>query len=204
MRILGFDARERWCPRERLWPAERAARFLLRDTEKPLSTDVMVWPSVFEDPQLDLLGMDDLSLGSAGASAPAFRGFVQDLWQDLDALERALTPVTAGRYDVIAVSVDGEWHPSTPPCVPADLDAQWLHLGFDVSDSWLLSGLSNCGYAQEEIDAMRAQWGPRLNAHHLFDDRLDASAFATLCGERVREHAPFHVYGLWRRQRGSA
>jgi hypothetical protein len=70
-------------------------------------------------------------------------------------------------------------------------------LGFDVSDGSLLSGLSNCGYSKRDIPALRMRWAPYLNAHHLFDDLKQAYEFRDQSNQRVLEHAPFFVYGLW-------
>jgi hypothetical protein len=197
--LLGYDCRERWCPRERLWPPGRTEGFLLRtDVEKPLSTDVFVWPSVFEDQQLGLLELDDLDLGPAGLHTPAWRGWVQDLWQDLATLRAAAAPRLERGFDVIAVTSSAPWHFDVPECVPATLGDQWSLLGFDVVDGWLLSGLTNCGYLRDEIEAQRSRWAPHLNAHHLFDDEAQASEFAKLADLRVREHAPFYICALWR------
>jgi hypothetical protein len=73
----------------------------------------------------------------------------------------------------------------------------WTSLGFDVSDGSGLSGLSNCGYAKDEVPALRERWGPHLNTYHLFSDVDQAIEFKRLSDNRVREHAPFFVYGLY-------
>ena len=201
--LLGYDCRERWCPRARLWPAERVQKFLLRtDVEKPLSTDVFVWPSVFQDQQLGLLELEDLRLGPTGLPTPSLHGWVQDLWQDLSAVRGALAPLIGQRFDVIAVTASAPWHDDVPECVPATLDDEWALLGFDVVDGWLLSGLTNCGYSHDEIETLRSRWAHRLNAHHLFDNEGHATEFASLADLRVREHAPFYVCGLWKLTNG--
>ncbi|MGH9657014.1 MAG: hypothetical protein ACRD96_00630, partial [Bryobacteraceae bacterium] len=86
--------------------------------------------------------------------------------------------------------------PYAEPTAPGALAPAWRLLGYDVSDGSLVSGLSNCGYRDDEKSGMRPQWGPHLNEHHLFDDPVRAAEFARLCGERIKEHAPFFVYGL--------
>jgi hypothetical protein len=202
LRLLGYDVRERWCDRRRLWPEQRVQRFLLRtDIDKPLSTDVMVWPTVFADAQLDWLDLGDARIGSVGAPAPAFHGFVQDLWRDLAELERHV-PQDLPAHDVIAITSTDATHPDMPSCSPATLDDHWILRGYDIADSGLLSGLSNCGFlAHEAEDAarLRTQWAGRLNRWHLFDDPTHASDFARLADARVPEHAPFTVYGIWAR-----
>jgi hypothetical protein len=198
--ILGFDARERWCPRDRLWPGDRRANYLLRpEVDRPLSADVLAWPSVFADPQLDLVGLDDLHLGSAGLPAPGMRGWVQDLWADLAALRAALGSAGDRAYDVIAITTAAPWHFDVPASAPAAPAADWQPLGYDVVDGWLLSGLTNCGYADhEDIGAWRRRWADRLNGHHLFDELEPAQAFAAATARRVREHAPFHACRIWK------
>ena len=61
-----------------------------------------------------------------------------------------------------------------------------------------MSGLSNCGYTAAEREPLRARWAPALNEHHLFHLVDDAAAFVKDCDQRVLEHAPFFVIGLWR------
>ncbi len=80
---------------------------------------------------------------------------------------------------------------------PATVSDEWTLLGFDVADAGLVSGLSNCGYDQAEIAALRSSWATHLNEHHLFTDVRRAFSFRDLSDPRVPEHAPFFVYGLY-------
>jgi hypothetical protein len=82
------------------------------------------------------------------------------------------------------------------PTSPAGRDPGWSFLGYDVADP-SISGLSNCGYSEEDRRELAPVWGPRLNAHHLFDKLEHADEFRTLTDTRVPEHAPFFVIGLW-------
>jgi hypothetical protein len=83
------------------------------------------------------------------------------------------------------------------PTNPRVRDPNWRFLGFDVTDGGFISGLSNCGYTEEERRILVSQWGARLNSHHLFDDIAHAFAFRSLTNQRVAEHAPFFVIGQW-------
>jgi hypothetical protein len=56
---------------------------------------------------------------------------------------------------------------------------------------------ANCGYAADEVDALRARWGRRLNESHLFGSIGEALAFREVADARVPEHAPFFVYRLY-------
>jgi len=82
--------------------------------------------------------------------------------------------------------------------MPSEPAEGWELLGYDVSDDWLLSGLTNCGYRQEELEPTRQKWSSRLNRHHLFDAITDAAAFRQVTNERVPEHAPFNVFSVYR------
>ncbi len=77
--------------------------------------------------------------------------------------------------------------------VPADLTL----LGYDVADGGKLSGLANCGYESPERDIARAEYSAKLNEHHLFRALDEALVFRTYTEERVPEHAPFFVYGVY-------
>jgi hypothetical protein len=177
------------------WDEARRASYLFRqDVSRPFSTDTTVWPSVF--------GLD-------GESPPPERFGFQDAWDDLDKLQTRLRDMGSGPAQpcyVIAISVFGGgrpeqemWDTLVPVPTPAARSAEWSLLGFDVSDRWLLSGLSNCGFTPEteDVGELRKRWAPRLNRHHLFTEFAAAAEFRGLSDERVKEHAPFYVFGLW-------
>lgn len=207
--LLGFDARACWIEREHVFPQSRVDIHLLRvDVERPLSTDVMVWPTVFRNESVSALSLELEGVGDSGLQAPSFVGPVQELWSELEALQETIRTQAAalrGPASVIAVTVESGWEqPFTGLSLsgldkpsPADLDERWSFLGFDVSDGFLLSGLTNCGYGNER-DHLRTTWAPRLNRWHLFDSHDDAKTFAALSDERVESHAPFFVFGIWR------
>lgn len=69
-------------------------------------------------------------------------------------------------------------------------------LGYDVADAGLTSGLMNCGYT-DDATQLREHWARHLNRCHLFSDRARALHFLRITSERVPEHAPFFVYGLY-------
>ncbi len=78
----------------------------------------------------------------------------------------------------------------------------WILLGYDVADSGFTSGLSNCGYRPDldDVEGLRRDWAPRLNAGGLFDDLEHAIAFRALSDGRIPEHAPFYVYALYKKE----
>lgn len=180
--LLGFDVREMWLKTaDLLHPAHQPSTFLLRDgIGKVFSADVMVWPSLLEDPFQDQLAHLE------------------------DAIPRG-SEVDGRPYTVIAATWHGD-DPSEPrpagsrfwaPVDPPQRDPGWLLLGFDVTDGSFLSGLSNCGYDPQQRAELVSRWGPSLNEHHLFRNMADALEFRLLSNDRVPEHAPFSVIGLW-------
>jgi hypothetical protein len=87
-----------------------------------------------------------------------------------------------------------------PRASPSSIGTGWSRLGYDVCDEWGLSGLANCSFQpdREDVKSLRATWGPKLNRFHLFDSIDNASEFVHVSNQRVKEHAPFFVYSLWR------
>ena len=194
--LLGFDAREMWLDVAEYWPDERKKRFLLRqDIVKPLSTDILVWPSVFHV---------DISL-----QYPQWTGPIQNLWDNLDTLQQYLDTTWSERtfpYWLMAVTLQEnvcerenllEWHDRVSNLITTPRDPAWTFLGYDVSDKWLTSGLSNCSSTESEMQILRNTYASSLNEYHLFDALEPAVDYVHVTDERVPEHAPFFVYGLW-------
>jgi hypothetical protein len=194
-KLLGFDAREMWQEFHITWSQERKANFLLRhDIEKPLSTDTMVWPSVFDE-------VGELA-------PPVYRGSLS-LWDDLrkmgDFIEARWITTSMPFWIVGVTLISGDFssqqeamgYPTLPTLnLPAGSE-DWTLLGYDVSDHSLLSGLSNCGYWEEEKPEYKKRWGQHLNRYHLFAEVQPAIEFKEITDLRVPEHAPFFVYGLY-------
>jgi hypothetical protein len=203
--VLGYDARwrpHRLAPR---WPTERRDRFLLRDSDGPLSVDHLVWPSVFDYGIGIGLPVDERQrLGLAGHPPPAWIGPNVGLWDDLAALQTARADARNSTW-LVAVTCHhphaqftagpvGPYVGSTAPPSPAP---HWRCLGYDVADGSLMSGLSNCGYPPDERPHLQHTWSTSLNGHHLFPDPTLAERFRVGCEARVTEHAPFFVFGLY-------
>lgn len=189
--LIGFDVRQD-CPDVPAWDEERRQRFLLRqDVDKPLSIDASVWPSAFDMQER--------------VERPQWTGYVQDLWEDLGSLASAAADLgMALRYAAfevlepdVAVPSELSWRERVLSVNPASLqhlNAEFV--GYDVADYYLLSGLVNCAFTEEERQAA-ARWLPHLNHRHLFASHEPALAFKREADNRVPEHAPFFVFGLW-------
>jgi hypothetical protein len=205
--LLGFDARV--TAPDTAWNERRRRGFLFRlDVVRPLSIDPEVWPSAFD---------------RFGVPRPAWVGIFAPLWESLADLRQAVdTGIPPGSFGLAAFARMTEVctpderkaletqlrgiHPDGTPgelpetiSVPAAVEPGWTFLGYDVSDLGGLSGLMNCGFVPEveDVDALRARWGPKLNDWHLFDDLADARGFKDFSNQRVAEHAPFYVDGIW-------
>lgn len=210
--VLGFDARERYVPRDAMFTADRVQTFLIKDdVDKPLSTDVIVWPTVFQNANVERAHRSAFGLGNAGIPLPLCTGPLQDLWSSLFELDRHLLENAAssqGDVTTIAISVDDTWRSplGNQPLAwgeaePAELGAGWELFGLDVSDRFLVSALMNFSYVSGTQERTRADWAHHLNRWHLFDDPDVAAAFARASDARISKRGPFFVYGLWGRTR---
>ena len=191
--LLGFDARQGSREVALTWDAKRREEFLFRtDVMQPFSADTTVWPAVLES-----------------NLRPAVCIGHQDLWSDLECLRSSLLSPemkVSDTYDLIAITFHSDtdslaevWCSEVPPTNPTLLSEASSFLGYDVTDKWLLSGLSNCGFLPDldDVQALRHEWSGKLNGHHLFDNLKDALIFTELSDKRVTEHSPFFVVGLW-------
>ena len=179
------------------WNQKRRADFLFRpDVTKPFSTDTVVWPSIFDlegnTRPTDCFGHQDLCDKLED---------VQSYFHDVSGVRAAPCYVVAITFlmDNPNASEMHEWDSLMPPATPSARNDSWSFLGFDVSDKWLLSALSNCGFLPALVDVtnLRTKWGPQLNDAHLFDHLAPAKEFRDFSNERVKEHAPFFIFGIW-------
>jgi len=210
-KLIGFDARKMWLDPAIHWDQQRRERFLLKmDVERPLSADELVWPSVFRTEQLPQASEGQLAKwGFLGPSRPDWIGPNRPLWQNLDELQHSLlvaAEAIPGPHRLIAVTYIAQPGIVSPVDVgpylqqtnPDQRLSSWTFLGYDIGDGSLLSGLTNCGYSLDEKEQPPAlHFVESLNQYHLFGARQAAARFRLYVDERVPEHAPFLVYGLY-------
>ncbi len=210
-KLLGFDARKMWLDPKLHWDRERRADFLLRmDAGPVLSTDELVWPSVFNSHQLPLASESRLEeLGLTGPQRPRWIGPNIPLWEDLDRLKAQLLAVDLEirrTYWIIAITClpqpdvvsQIKYGPYFEETNPSNLNQSWTLLGYDVSDGSLISGLTNCGYTEDDRQKQSLRLlSAALNPYHLFDSVQPADEFRKFTDKRVKEHAPFLIYGLY-------
>jgi hypothetical protein len=189
VRVLyaGADIREPLGGAAPEWSSERRQAYLIRsDVLRPLSVDTAVWPAM-------------RNASGAPLTTPLPWVEVAEARRSLASSQAPGASVAAViALGVIALSRDHEEELARDRGIDVDLvpESAWRFLGYDVDDGGV-SGLGNCAYAPEELPALRADWGPRLNEHGLFGRLDDAVRFCALADLRVPEHAPFNVWGLW-------
>jgi hypothetical protein len=187
--LLGFDARLAPAELNDLWPFRRKREALLRlDVRGPLSVDYLVWPTTRP--------LDDQTLG--------WRGPVQVLWDDINSLEIHLESAP-GRWWIVAAALElrsvppaeqTEWRKRVTGMKAGPEWKNWKRLGYDVADRFLTS--STLWFRPgESAEALRSEWGPHLNEHHLFSRFEAALEFRDRSNIRAPEHAPHYVYELF-------
>jgi hypothetical protein len=200
--LLGFDFRARQSDVVSEWPAGRRSTYLLRENLRwPLSVDRAVWPSLFHFEPRDPLR------SSEGIDVQA-KSVVQlgvGLWEDRASMEHVLKEKFVGPDAGLRVAIelwyeelagDPEWDFLATQIPAADQVAQgWQHLGYDIADRYLVSGLSNCSYNAEDRAALK-EWITDINDFGLIENSNRAREFRILTDKRVPDHAPFFVYSL--------
>ncbi|MEZ0325208.1 MAG: hypothetical protein ACAH95_04830 [Fimbriimonas sp.] len=179
--VIGYDARD---TRE-VGPVNYGCGFLLKDVTKPLSVDDAIWWSVFD---------------REGLEVPEWRGPRQNNWENLAAMQACAVENHLEGFRTIAITQmpeEEEGAIGSDVSNPGEVQPGWEFLGYDVADYFLLSGLMNCGYTEEEMAVLCERFGDRLNQNHLFTSIQAAEEFMLLSDERVPEHAPFYVFGLY-------
>jgi hypothetical protein len=173
--------------------------------------DTFVWPSVFFSQIFRNPAFESYSTIEIDPQIYDQLRLDLDRMRDYYASHRALAPdgVFVGIELLSERTAEGETIPYELPesiqcaiwleqTAPVSLPEGSTLLGYDVADAARLSGLSNCGYTEEEIRDLSPVWAKHLNSFGLFSALDDAVAFRELSDQRVVEHAPFWVYGLWR------
>jgi len=203
--LLGFD--NRLDPKyylDDVWSRERRAKYLLAPgVQWPLSVDNTVWPSVFcystavvhSCHLRTMINIDPVNT----------RHSALELWPDLQTMKDYLGK-QKGINIAISLHANKEvflseefWIAVLDPRLSMDdLPKEWIHLGYDVGDRDMISGLSNCSYNTNEIISLKETWAHCLNEHGLFSKIDDATEFKEITDKRVPRHSPFYVFSLYR------
>lgn len=203
--FLGFD--NRLHPKyylDDVWSRERRTKYLLAPgVQWPLSVDKAVWPSVFcytttaVDHSCHSQTMINIDPVNTRHSA-------LELWPDLQSMRDNLGK-QKGINIAISLHADKEafldefWSAVLDPRLSMDdLPKEWMHLGYDVGDRDMISGLSNCSYNADEMISLQKTWAHCLNEYGLFSKIDDATKFKGITDKRVSSHSPFYVFSLYR------
>ncbi|MBL1274754.1 MAG: hypothetical protein COB30_001575 [Ectothiorhodospiraceae bacterium] len=193
------------------WSEDRKQHFLFRlDVETPISVDRNV-TEIIDEPHYD-------------ANSIGYTGPLSPYWESLDALRLFIksSKLNANAYFLLSITLNNALLTDTELsfwnalldnksqalqktelfeglATPNRLDENWEFIGYDVADTGFTSALSNMGFSDgENPSELRTEWSDALNRHHLFDHSDAALRFKAFSDQRVPEHAPFFVFGLWR------
>jgi hypothetical protein len=182
------------------WDPKRRAKYLLRpEIPFALGFDDVVWPLCASDMERAALFGEDLASGLDGNVC----GFFDELATLSPSVDfRDTSKVPKGCLLVAAISPRSresmahpkqelrELYQSALTKLPR-LD-QWNHVGFDIVESALgISGLSNTGYTETDLIALRPRYASLLNSFGLVDGVDAAIDLSRETTARVKEHAPF-------------
>jgi hypothetical protein len=212
--IIGFDARIDWTTAQSdVLVSKRLAEIRPRlHSSFPCSTDVLIWPTVFETEEaIELTASQRQGLLLEGRIPPKWIGPNRPLWSELHRLREALfktqlQPVSG--YVEIAVTwltqgdARNEYRDGGPyideEVSPTVLDSSWTLLGYDVSDGSLESVLFGLALHGTLINYHRvSKWRAVMNEHSLFRDSGEALDFRDLLERHPEPRNPLHVFGLW-------
>ena len=219
-KLLGFDLR--LLPEDYItddWTQQRRNLFLLNPKVKwPLSVDKNSWPTWFNYYDSSAIYYEyhkknikeyDVAKKKINVDLKSYR-ILLDLWQDLEEMKDCFRKHSLKSHikgvNVAFVlitktsSFESKYLPDTfNSGLPSDSSIQeWKCLGYDVaSDGGCSSGLTNCEYDVKVKKELQKTWLPRLNENGLIKTLHDAFKFVEVSNKRVKEHAPFYVYGLY-------
>lgn len=177
LRIVGADPD---------WTSERRQAFLLNpETKFPKSVDPNVWEQAV--PAATIAGEVVMPL---------------QFWEDEESMLKASAYEKGSTSLVELVTVL-----YTKTEIPVYMEAMGLRssagcvedkllIGYDVADSGMISGLSNCAYGKSDREAAK-KFSYVINSHGLFDSIDEAIKFKKFSDNRVPEHKPFFVYGMF-------
>jgi len=195
--LIGYDLRQPLGDIEP-WDDRRRATYLLReDVKKPLSTDLLVWPR--QDAAivniLPNLRENWFGLLNTAPAPEAASDITSSVLSGYSAVQVGFSVCLdgVGPEDLQLLKATVQFGGD----IAALSNDRTTLIGFDVSDSSLLSGLMSCGYKPDRKSRLAQRWSPMLNRYHLFGRAQDAVEFARVTGERVPEHSPFFAYGIW-------
>lgn len=207
--IIGFDCREMWLPNVESWTEEKRDKFLLRQgIERCLSVSQGDWNSIFLPDPIERWYQTGLTAPDCRLRIPdEYQAItLNNFWSDVEALRKFLQehedeypkPCWTIAMTVVDNPGEGEYYGATFD-IPwnvrfAELNPDWIFIGYDVQDEQLGEGLGG-GYSEERMQELRERFGKRLNQYHLFDEQEQAVDYCNW--QAWAENRPRFVYGLY-------
>lgn len=189
------------------WELDRKREYLLReDIKKPLSVDKVVWPE-----------SDDKKMYSILFSDYCDGEYCAPNGLNIYSIKKQESLNRTSFYDgsiLVGIAVVNDTKNRSqelknkhsildiPYLLNDLLEAGWSRLGYDVADYWLYSGLMNCSYSAKDKVNLAKRFANALNEYGLFNAVETAQEFCTDCETRIKEHAPFSIYGIWWKKQG--
>ena len=173
------------------WPQERRATYLLdQSIRNPLSADTDVWPAC-ADKGLLTRAFVDFTDGPKNGWNLFANPKIGQIPEGTILLALSLDKSSASKQTALH-KIE-----APPKETENEVFSRFHHAGFDVTDQWLTSGLTNCGRTLQEAKALAEKFSGALNSHGLFASKRTADEFRVLCDSSVKEHSPFLVVSLW-------
>lgn len=164
------------------WSGDRKRRFLLKNNiNPPRSVDMAIWDD-FDKKHSEFQTCDV-------DCHPDF-----ELADDHSTLLISM-PVTDYRHFFSYLDNSEIYWPQWIQCLNTDA-IQLDFLGYDVADFMLMSGINNCGYEVGDRKLFE-QYIPYINEYGLVSDLDAADSIRKLNDQRVPEHAPFYIFGIY-------
>ncbi|MBP6297827.1 MAG: hypothetical protein KA401_00655 [Anaerolineae bacterium] len=209
--VIGYDVRELWLNNQ----VGRTDELIRTSIKKPLSVDNSVWFSLFVRPLETHLWPRSAAKSEyrspywqeffdkhAELTKPNFYYGHKRLWLELSKMKEHISqhwPDTWRPSAIVAVTDVFDTNPESgdidPFVIPQIIHPNWKCLGYDVASGDLFSGLMN---NESSLDDLRdTEWKLQLNEYHLFDDVTAAFRFCSIAEQRMTDHTPQYVYGLY-------
>jgi|GEM_PF-4891911 len=164
------------------WDKNRKKQFLLNcEVKKPLSIDDAVWDHL-DKSHTEFL-TNDVELH------PDF-----ELNKDHVTILITMPPKDYSRI-IHFFDHSNIYYPKWLQCINQH-GLNFNFLGYDIADFMLMSGISNCGYEDNEKKLFEP-YLPFINEYGLISDLDVAGSIRQMVDKRVSEHAPFYIFGIY-------
>ena len=194
-KILGYQLRVSLSNLKCLWTPNRQAQYLLNTgVIWPLSVDTAVWPNEKDEYLLSQIFYDHDTIPNGLNLFDIHKN--NNSFAFNNKKNKPIVVAISFLHDNAEYLI--EQHKINLSAIKEKQKYKLLHfIGFDVCNTWLLSGLMNCGIRGPNHEMLRNVFGQSLNRYGLFDDIDKAAHFSIEISKIIPEHAPFFPSGLF-------